>query len=76
MKLKLRSRSDVGSAEVISARAITGVNAVCYIKFSVIEAGRHSCTLVMLYHSSEKSTIFYKRCILKSLMSISCKHNF
>ena len=44
------TRCDVGSAEVISARAITGVHAGCSIKFGVIKAGRHSCALVMLYH--------------------------
>ena len=41
-------RCDVGSSEVISARAITGVHA-SYIKFGG-EASRHSCALVMLYH--------------------------
>ena len=40
------TRCDVGPAEVISARAITGVHAGCSIKFGVIEAGRHSCALL------------------------------
>ena len=44
------TRFDVGSGEVISARAITGVHAGCSIKFDVIEASLHSCALVMLYH--------------------------
>ena len=43
------TRCDVGSSEVISARAVTGVHASS-IKFGVIEASRHSCALVMLYH--------------------------
>ena len=41
---------DVGSAEVISARAITGVHASCFIKFGMIKESRRSCALVMLYH--------------------------
>ena len=45
------TRCDVGSAEVISARAITGVHAGYSIKFGVIEASRHSCALVLLYHA-------------------------
>ena len=44
------TRCDVGLAEVISARAITGVHVGCSIKFGVIEASRHSCALVTLYH--------------------------
>ena len=59
------TRCDVGSAEVISARAITGVYAGCSIKFSVIEAGQHSCALVMLYHLSEESSILYKTYVFK-----------
>ena len=44
------TRCDVGSAEVISVRAITSVHAGCSIKFGVIEASRHSYALVILYH--------------------------
>ena len=49
------TRFEVGSAEVISTcnifyRELAFALAVLLIKFGVIEVGRHSCALVMVYH--------------------------